>query len=286
MEIVNMPFPEKKYEADMFHINIIGLPCIANVPHTHNYFQIYYVINSRFEHYVEGDCSTIARGDMFIVPPGKMHYVELQPDSRAYCFSFYLDFVEKGTIHSNLALQFLHKLQSEPGIRPKLTMDAEDIFYTETVMAHILKEFTAKRFGYKETILQYTLLLLTIFARSYLEENGERLPTEVENSKQQVLHCIEYIENNFTEDITLSSVCRRSAMSKSSFCALFSQLTGSSFHTYLNMCRIKKATEYIKSGYGVTGIYGLCGYNHYSAFYRNFKKIMGITPQVYKKDCK
>lgn len=284
MSIYNMPFPEKKSADDIFHINIVKMPCVAYLPHTHDYFQIYYVINSSLVHHVDGDCSTLSRGDMFIVPSSKMHYVDMQDDSAFYCLSFFLDFVETSTAPSNLAVQFLHKLQSEAGgkIKPKLTVDSDDIFYIETIMAHILKEFTTKRFGYEETIRNYTLLLISMFARSYFEESGSTAPMIVENNKQYVLRCIEYIENNYTEDITLEEICKRSAMSKGNFCSLFSKLTGHSFNTYLNMCRIKKAKEYIEKGYNITVIYGLCGYSTFSTFHRNFKKIMGITPQEYK----
>jgi len=285
-DLYQMPFPERKTEADIFHINIVGIPCVAHLPHIHDYFQIYYVINSHLVHHVENEESCpLSRGDMFIIPPGKMHYVEMQPDSTFYCFSFCLSFLEKDPGHNNLAIEFLHRLQNDSSerIRPKLTIDSEDIFYMETIMAHILKEFTSKRFGYEETIREYTFLLVSMFARSYFEESGGSLPVAVENSKQYVLSCIEYIETNYTEDITLEEICKRSAMSKGSFCSLFMQLTGYSFNTYLNMCRIKKATEYIKKGYNVTGIYGLCGYNNFSTFHRNFKKILGVTPQEYKK---
>lgn len=56
------------------------------------------------------------------------------------------------------------------------------------------------------------------------------------------------------------------------------------FNNYLNICRVKKATEYIKDGYKITAIYGLCGYTDFSTFYRNFKKIMGVTPMEFKKN--
>ena len=285
MSIYNMPFPEKKTADDIFHINIVKLPCVANLPHTHDYFQIYYVINSSLVHHVDDESSPLSRGDMFIVPPKKMHYVDLQEDSAFYCLSFYLDFLEKNTIQSDLAIEFLHKLQSANAekIKPKLTVDSDDIFYIETIMAHTLKEFTAKRFGYEETIRNYIMLLVSLFARSYFEQKWNHQPVVVENNKEYVLRCIEYIENNYTDDITLEEICKRSAMSKGNFCSLFSQFTGYSFNTYLTMCRINKAKEYIRQGYNITVIYGLCGYSTFSTFHRNFKKIMGITPQEYKK---
>ena len=150
-------------------------------------------------------------------------------------------------------------------------------------MEHILREFDSKRFGYKDINRTYTLLLVSMFARSYFVDANQGQTIRIESNKQYVLRCIEYIKSNFTEEISLEDICKRSTMSKSSFCSLFSQLTGHSFNTYLNMCRINKAKEYIKSGYNISAIYGLCGYNTFSTFHRNFKKVMGITPQEYKK---
>ena len=101
--------------------------------------------------------------------------------------------------------------------------------------------------------------------------------------KQFVLHCIDYIEKNYTDDLSLEEILEHSGVSRGNFCALFSELTGHTFNSYLNLCRIKKATEYINRGYKITSIYGLCGYNDFSTFFRNFKKVMGISPKEYQK---
>lgn len=285
MEIANMTFPGNEFQEYSFHINIVKNPCVAHIPHTHeNYFQIYYVIKSSLVHHVEGGFSPLSRGDMFIIPPSRMHFVELQDNTEFYCLSFYLSFLEERVAQDDLAIQFLKKLESdqENQIKPKLTVEPKDFYYIETIMEHILKEFDSKRFGYKDISRMYTLLLVSMFARSYFIEANQSLPVRIESNKQYVLRCIEYIKTNFTEQISLEDICKRSTMSKGSFCSLFLQLTGYSFNTYLNMCRINKAKEYIKNGYNISAIYGFCGYNTFSTFHRNFKKIMGITPQEYK----
>ena len=149
-------------------------------------------------------------------------------------------------------------------------------------MERILAEFNTQSIGFNEMIHSYATLLVSVLARNYFDKND--LPEYFENNKQFVLYCIEYIKNNFTEQITLDEISKRSTMSKSSFCQLFYKLTGHSFNNYLNLCRIKKSTEYIKNGYKITAIYGLCGYSDFSTFYRNFKKIMGVSPMEFKKN--
>lgn len=219
---------------------------------------------------------------MCIIPPGVMHYISTEANTVFYSFSFMPDFLNQSPSGNTLVSIFLRNLLTDKNILPKVSVNAEDIFYIESVMERMLNEFCDKNFGFVEIIHSYAVLLVSVLARNYFEKNT--LPEYFNNSKQFVLHCVEYIENNFTDRITLDEICKRSAMSKNSFCELFCKLTGHSFNSYLNICRIKKATEYIKDGYKITAIYGLCGYTDFSTFYRNFKKIMGVTPKEFKKN--
>ena len=187
--------------------------------------------------------------------------------------------------HANyMAINFLNNLQSEgyQDIHPKISVSSENIFFVENVLEHVLLEFKDKRAGYREIIHTYALLLVIMLARNYVDVENQ-LPNCLENYRQRVMYCIEYVEHHFTEDISLEDLCRRSAVSKGIFCRAFKELTGHSFNRYLNICRIKKATEYIEQGYKITAIYGLCGYADFSTFYRNFKSIIGISPKEYRK---
>lgn len=82
---------------------------------------------------------------------------------------------------------------------------------------------------------------------------------------------------------SLNAFAFRSAMSKTCFCVLFKNITGVSFHRFLNTCRVKKATEMIRGGEKITTASMLCGYEHFSTFYRNFKEIMGVSPSQYQR---
>ena len=108
----------------------------------------------------------------------------------------------------------------------------------------------------------------------------------VKDGREYILHCIEYIKNNFSEKLTLDELAQMSAMSKSCFRKLFFELTGTSVNKFVNICRIRKSVEYIKKGYKITSIYGICGYEDFTTFYRNFKKIMGVSPNKYKNTLK
>ncbi len=289
MDIKNFILSYYKNSQENFHIHKVENPLEARKPHTHDYFQIYYITKGRLVHFLENESSNLSRGDMFIIPPGVMHHI--MPDKNAvfYSFSFMPGFIEQDSRQNKLATGFLRSLQAkEPDkrIRPKLNVAESELLYIENIMEHILSEFNQKPLGYDETIYAYTVLLLNHIARNYFEKSKEDFSKHFVDSRQFVLYCVEYIKNNFSEDISLEEISKRSNMSKTSFCTLFRKITGHSFNSYLNLCRIKKATELIKKGYKITAIYGLCGYNDFSTFYRNFKRIMGVSPDIYKKSQK
>jgi len=284
INIKNFVLSYYKNAADGLHIQRVEKVGEAKNPHTHDYFQIYYIVKGSLIHYMEDASSELSRGDMFIVPPGCLHYIREAPNTVFYSFSFMPDSFGEADSLNRFTLKFLSSLQEGSKIlRPKITVPSEDILFTENIMEHIYREFTAQNVGCGEVIRSYAVVLITMFARIYFESMPDKLTAHFENSRQTVLHCIQYIEANCSENITLDEMARYSAVSKSSLCKLFPEITGCTFNQYLHKCRIEKACEYIKQGYKITAIYGLCGYNDFSTFYRNFKRIMGVSPQKYKE---
>ena len=282
MDIKNFVLSYYNNSAKNFHIQKVEKTYEAKKPHTHEYFQIYYIAKGSLTHFIGDKSSKLCQSDMFIIPPGLMHYISPEPNTVFYSFSFMPDFLGGTTQNGKLVSLFLRNLLTGTDILPKVSIHSKDVFFIESIIDRMLTEFNSKDFGFSEIIHSYAVLLVAILARNYFDENT--LPEYFDNSKQFVLHCIEYIKSNYTDQITLDEMSKRSAMSKSCFCKLFYNLTGHSFSRYLNICRINKATEYIKDGYKITAIYGLCGYSDFSTFYRNFKKIMGMSPQEFKKN--
>jgi len=257
----------------------------ASQPHTHAYFQIYYVDKGSLTHYVGNASSVLSRGEMFIIPPGSTHYIKGGTDAVFYSFSFMPDTFGEPTDSNRMAVGFLRTLEQADNdeIHPKITVPSDEVLHIESVMAEMLRTFERKSLGYGEAMRAYGILLLNLFVRVYYETMPERFQLDAQSSRQAVLLGVQYVDRNFTEQLTVEDIAKRCAMSKSCFCSQFSAITGTSFHKYLNVRRINHAITYIKKGYKITSIYGLCGYNDFTTFYRNFKKVTGLSPEEYRK---
>ncbi len=281
MNVKNFVMTYYKNAADGFHIQRVENFTEAKKLHTHEFFQIYYIKKGSITHYLEGAVSRLVAGDMFIIPPGARHRIAVEDGAKFYSFSFMRSSMGDPCIVNGFVLDFLHKLESDAHIRAKVSLPADEVLKIENIMDSIYKEFENKRLACADAVRAYAIILLTNFARMYYKE--EKSISYIEDSRQFILYCVEYIENNFFQNINLDSIVKLSAMSKTKFCSVFLEITGYTFNRYLNMCRIRKAIEYIKKGYKITAIYGLCGYNDFSTFYRNFKLVTGVPPSKFER---
>lgn len=105
----------------------------------------------------------------------------------------------------------------------------------------------------------------------------------VPEKQQQIQLLFSYIDQHFTEPLSLSSVAKKFNISISSLCHMFSHYTGRSMYEYMLYRRINYACEMMMTGKPLTNVAYLCGFNNYSSFMRIFKKIIGMTPSAYLK---
>lgn len=265
-----------------FYITRISSPKEALNIHSHNYFQIYYVISGKITHHLENSTAILTTGDIFILPPNQAHYIET-PNGEVdfYSLSFMPDYFQSIKEGNKLILDFLLYLQSEntDKLVPQVSLSYEDTIFIKALFNRILLEFNDNKTGKNEIIRESVSVLLSLFARVYFEENVIALVSK--ENRQLVMHSIEYIKNHFDEEITLSEIVRHSAMSKTSFCTIFNSIVGMPFKEYLNRYRIEQATELIAMGEKISVAANHCGYGDFSTFYRNFKKYIGLSPSEF-----
>lgn len=270
-----------------FYITRITSPKEALKLHSHNYFQIYYVIGGRLTHHLENSMADLTAGDIFILPPDQPHYIQT-PDGEVdfYSLSFMPDYFQNIKETNKLILDFLLYLQTEQAekIEPMISLSYEDTIFTNTLFKRILAEFSGNKTGKNEIIKETVSAVLSLFARVYFEKNTPALIAK--ENRQHVMHSIEYIKNHYDEDITLSEIVRHSAMSRTNFCTIFNSIAGMPFKEYLNHYRIERAAELIASGEKISVAGNCCGFNDFSTFYRNFKKHMKMSPSEFANKSK
>lgn len=111
----------------------------------------------------------------------------------------------------------------------------------------------------------------------YIEEHSEK-DNDIE------LKIEKYIEENYSNDISIATMAEEFNVSTQYFSKYFKSQTGNNFLETLNKYRIKKALELLNdTQLTMTDIASMTGFNNYKSFARNFKKYTNQIPSEYTK---
>ena len=95
---------------------------------------------------------------------------------------------------------------------------------------------------------------------------------------------VNYIYDNFKEDISLDEICEEIGLSKFHFIRKFKDLVGIPPKQFIIELRIKKASELlIATKMPLSKIASECGFNSTKNMYYSFEKIYGIGPKEFQK---
>jgi YesN/AraC family two-component response regulator len=99
-------------------------------------------------------------------------------------------------------------------------------------------------------------------------------PIKKANSNNIVIQFIRYINENYTEDISLESMAQTFSYSVGRCSTLFNEGMGMSFKQYLNHVRMQAMKTLLKENkYTKMEIMEMCGYNSPVTFYRHYKTL-------------
>ncbi|MEO6948884.1 MAG: AraC family transcriptional regulator [Ginsengibacter sp.] len=94
-----------------------------------------------------------------------------------------------------------------------------------------------------------------------------------------------YTMANFSQPITLEQIAAISNLTATSFCRYFKLMTRKTYYDFLTEIRISHACRFlVEDKLSIDQIADSCGFFNISNFYRQFKKVIGVTPLTYKRE--
>lgn len=98
-----------------------------------------------------------------------------------------------------------------------------------------------------------------------------------------VMQALQYIDEHYTESISLQQVADWVCVSRNYFSEMFKRVTGQNFIDYLIALRLKRAKELLRnSSLRVYEVAEQSGFNDVKYFSKQFKKTVGMTPAEYQ----
>lgn len=203
------------------------------------------------------------------------------------------------------------KVNSEHGIQAKITDIAminiviDYDWFTSIVDRLTVKHGVLKYFKYTDVLKSMISTFYEIFKTDFelkedmLDSIAEDIAFEIIRSntqafdenkfKPRVYHkglqvVCDYINNNYSEPMTIDNLAKMSGMSKYYFISSFKEFTGLTPMEYVIRFRLSKAKFYLEfSDYKIQDIAQKVGFNSTTAFTHTFTRYIGVTPSQYIK---
>lgn len=245
--------------------------------HFHDQYEIYYCIGGGKQYIIEDSIYAIHPGDLFIINNLEIHKPLRDPDGdyRRIVVVFRPEMVQEISRHSIDLLSCFTSRKKGMNNKIILSITQQDQLVAHTQRMHALDE---NSYGYKPLMEALLIELLVMINQWYQSGNAQPQSDETYGFNPNVRKIINYLNDQFTSDISLDDIADEFHMDKVYMCQLFKKATGTTIHRYLISRRLARAKILLQQGHNVTETSSMCGFRNYSHFIRSFKNHFGKPP--------
>lgn len=239
--------------------------------HLHRQLEIFYLLSGQVDIKLGTRKFTLHKDDVLLVLPNVIHSYESIGNSR-----FYIGLTEPRQLGKTGKL--LENCECLNPVNPISAFHPEALHIMNVLAMQNKKEITDE---HEERTCGYLRVLA-----DYFTEALNLVPSESSSQDDILKPILNYILGHYRDDLSLDLVAREVGINKYHLSKLFAEKIGHSFPGYLMMLRVDYAKELLLTTYKkMDEIAFLCGFQSESSFFRNFRRITGMTPLQFRNAC-
>lgn len=248
--------------------------------HRHGNFEIALVTAGSGVYRTVTGTFPIEPGDVFLFPGNEPHWIEQIMEGGLEIINLHFNSrlfdTRCGIARKYPNLFFAHS----EGFRSRIpSCDAAAL---RSLLCNIRRELEGETPEYEYTVSSYLNLLFCQLIR----EHGYYRPQDgVHTAVERMRGSLEYIDDHYTEDISLEEIAKQSNLSPHYFSRLFRECFRMKLWDHVLSRRIDAAKKLLSQDQELTvlQIALSCGFHNTANFNRAFLRFTGVTPTEYKK---
>lgn len=270
-----------RFPFSCFPIAVVQSPEQRHVFHWHSCLEITCIRSGRGNYFVNGKIYPVSPGDVMLFNSVEPHAWEVVGNQKmgmlVTVFSETLVSENGGLFGSEYLRPFLER---GPGFENRLPGSHPTVVRIYRLMQSIADEWHGRHAGYRLMIQSLLLQALALLTRYYRNAGGPAgQPDRRGGDMQRIERPLEYIRENYHEDVTLARAAGEACMSPTYFSAFFKKTTGVNFVDYLCRYRVFAAYRMIRcTDKSIVTIAAECGFRNMSNFYRAYRRVLGEAP--------
>lgn len=243
--------------------------------HSHNSYEIFFLVEGDTDYCVEGSRYHLTPGDIVLMRKGEVHIFQLRSAVRyeRMCVNFEISKILEMTDSSRLLSVFNE--------RP---LGKFNHYRTDLFPGNHWYEYMDKMCSTDDKGIQLCYLLPLLNDLTDGMKTVVDAPTIAE--KDRTASIIKFINSRLTDDLSLDILSEHFYISKAHLNRIFKQATGTTAWEYITIKRLFLAKEMIDVGKTPGEVFQSCGFRDYTTFFRAFKRHFGCSPKEhFLKNC-
>ena len=270
-------------------------------PSTHESYELTYIVKGQIDYIIDDKVYHLKPGSTIIVWPGVEHSYEVIEECEVACVYFTLNTDAEDDTNTNVVqtqddldddVKDEKNLDTLFKTSPISQEDIDAVVITgkgqkdiATTVNAILSENSQEAFG-RAPLLQALALTMIVYINRSLQEQIEEQKRIQEGSAVELVEiACDFIEENYTENITVADIADYIYLSAGYFSRVFNKEKGISPMNYLTDYRIDKAKHLLETtDLKMSNIATMTGFTTPQRFNAAFKRVTGDTPSDYRKE--
>lgn len=248
--------------------------------HFHNLLEIGYCHWGNGEVVLGQEHISFSGGSFMVVPPRLPHTTNSDHGTKGFWEWMYVDLdklVSDLSQYDSMMKKTMLKRIKKTGY---LLTEKENPVLAKLILG-IMEEARSKKPYYKDSIRGLLGACVVEFLR--LSDDEEKIMRSRSNTTL-IAGALEFVSSHYMEEIRISDLADACSISESHFRRVFEEGMNMKPVDYINLIRIQNACELLKkTEKNMEVISALSGFASISAFNRNFRKVMNISPYQWKK---
>lgn len=253
--------------------------------HWHQAFQYCIVLNGSVDFYLTSRSCRVSAGSGIFINIQQAHFTKsttAEPSSYL-CIDIPPSFIcsnEQSRIYQKFLAPVLQTSWPQMLLLSKhTTLDQKILSSLQTI-----REQLAINDDYMELDLYAEVIQIWKLTFQKLNRMNSISTIEINNDNNRLKSILQYMEQHYSEKITLDQIAETVMLSKSECCRFFKKATDQSIFSYLNTLRINKSMDLLRNTeMDIASIANTVGYCNQSYFTDCFKKIKQITPKKFRQ---
>lgn len=267
---------------EFFHYKDVTLDKIQ--PHFHNHYEFYFFLDGDTNYNVGNKKFHLKKGDFLIIKPGLLHFPEVKFTDENKTYERFVIWASD-TYINELSIKDDGILKVFSKITKKGLCHFRPDTRNKTIILNILEDMTSemdeKSVGYKFAIESLFMQLIIRLCRVISTRNTFRQETVSPDLYSSI---IRYIHSHIKDTLSIDDLSSQFYVSRSYISKVVKEHLNTPVHKYIVKVKIENVLSQVRQGSPLTATAEEYGFDNYSTFYRECKKIYGKSPKDIIRD--